>query len=153
VTAGDDVQAFLDSPEAAALDGVGADARAEIARRMLAALGMPLAELASADVHGWLLHDAPERFRARDPLAAHVAPVVLAMIAFAERTGGRELRGMRAACEETLPELARMLASGRSHHHHHGPPAQPFVREAPKVGRNDPCPCGSGVKFKKCHGA
>ena len=25
--------------------------------------------------------------------------------------------------------------------------------EAPKVGRNDPCPCGSGKKFKKCHGA
>jgi uncharacterized protein len=26
-------------------------------------------------------------------------------------------------------------------------------REAPKVGRNDPCPCGSGKKFKHCHGA
>src|SRR5215472_1378903 len=26
-------------------------------------------------------------------------------------------------------------------------------RDAPKVGRNDPCPCGSGKKFKKCHGA
>ncbi len=30
---------------------------------------------------------------------------------------------------------------------------QPVVRESPKVGRNDPCPCGSGKKFKKCHGA
>lgn len=27
------------------------------------------------------------------------------------------------------------------------------VREEPKVGRNDPCHCGSGKKFKKCHGA
>ena len=26
-------------------------------------------------------------------------------------------------------------------------------REGKKVGRNDPCPCGSGKKFKKCHGA
>ena len=26
-------------------------------------------------------------------------------------------------------------------------------REGPKVGRNDPCPCGSGKKFKNCHGA
>jgi preprotein translocase subunit SecA len=25
--------------------------------------------------------------------------------------------------------------------------------EGPKVGRNDPCPCGSGKKYKKCHGA
>jgi hypothetical protein len=28
----------------------------------------------------------------------------------------------------------------------------PVVRETPKVGRNDPCPCGSGNKFKKCCG-
>jgi SEC-C motif-containing protein len=26
------------------------------------------------------------------------------------------------------------------------------VREAPKVGRNEPCPCGSGKKYKQCHG-
>jgi len=30
---------------------------------------------------------------------------------------------------------------------------QPIVRDMPKVGRNDPCPCGSGKKYKKCHGA
>lgn len=29
---------------------------------------------------------------------------------------------------------------------------QPFVREGDKVGRNDPCPCGSGKKYKHCHG-
>ena len=29
---------------------------------------------------------------------------------------------------------------------------QPFVRTGQKVGRNDPCPCGSGKKFKVCHG-
>jgi uncharacterized protein YecA (UPF0149 family) len=28
---------------------------------------------------------------------------------------------------------------------------QPFIRE-PKIGRNDPCPCGSGKKYKKCCG-
>jgi preprotein translocase subunit SecA len=26
------------------------------------------------------------------------------------------------------------------------------VRPAQKVGRNDPCPCGSGKKYKHCHG-
>ncbi len=31
--------------------------------------------------------------------------------------------------------------------------SSPFVRKEKKVGRNDPCPCGSGKKFKKCHGA
>jgi preprotein translocase subunit SecA len=29
---------------------------------------------------------------------------------------------------------------------------QPFVRAGQKVGRNDPCPCGSGKKYKHCHG-
>jgi preprotein translocase subunit SecA len=29
---------------------------------------------------------------------------------------------------------------------------QPIVREQPKVGRNAPCPCGSGKKYKQCHG-
>ena len=31
-------------------------------------------------------------------------------------------------------------------------PVAPFVRESRKVGRNEPCPCGSGKKFKQCHG-
>jgi preprotein translocase subunit SecA len=31
--------------------------------------------------------------------------------------------------------------------------AAPFVRNEPKVGRNEPCPCGSGKKFKQCHGS
>jgi len=36
-------------------------------------------------------------------------------------------------------------------HHHHKP--TPYVRVEPKVGRNDPCVCGSGKKYKKCCGA
>ncbi|PDH37484.1 MAG: preprotein translocase subunit SecA [Halieaceae bacterium MED-G26] len=32
-------------------------------------------------------------------------------------------------------------------------PQQPMVRDTPKVGRNDPCPCGSGKKYKQCCGA
>ncbi len=31
-------------------------------------------------------------------------------------------------------------------------PQQPLQRQGPKVGRNDPCPCGSGKKYKQCHG-
>ena len=32
------------------------------------------------------------------------------------------------------------------------PTPETFVRQQPKVGRNDPCPCGSGKKYKQCHG-
>jgi uncharacterized protein YecA (UPF0149 family) len=37
-----------------------------------------------------------------------------------------------------------------NHDHHHA--QSPVRRSEPKVGRNDPCFCGSGKKFKKCHG-
>jgi preprotein translocase subunit SecA len=43
------------------------------------------------------------------------------------------------------------------HGHVHGPDCDhdhvraPYIRQAPKVGRNDPCPCGSGKKYKRCH--
>ncbi len=33
-----------------------------------------------------------------------------------------------------------------------GAPVQPYERQGIKVGRNDPCPCGSGKKYKQCHG-
>jgi preprotein translocase subunit SecA len=44
-------------------------------------------------------------------------------------------------------EQARMAGAGESQ------PVQRVVRGAAKVGRNDPCPCGSGKKYKKCCGA
>lgn len=36
--------------------------------------------------------------------------------------------------------------------HDHEPPPEPVRRSGPKIGRNDPCHCGSGKKLKKCHG-
>ena len=44
-------------------------------------------------------------------------------------------------------EQARMAGAGEAQS------VQQVVRGEEKVGRNDPCPCGSGKKFKKCHGA
>jgi preprotein translocase subunit SecA len=44
-------------------------------------------------------------------------------------------------------EQARMAGSNGS------TAPQQVVRGQAKVGRNDPCPCGSGKKYKKCHGA
>ena len=61
---------------------------------------------------------------------------------------GEELEHLRAECEEKLPqavtEIYRFWVAQRS--------IKTIRRETPKVGRNDPCPCGSGKKFKHCHG-
>lgn len=39
-----------------------------------------------------------------------------------------------------------------NHGHHHHNVLKPIVRELPKIGRNDPCLCGSQKKYKKCCG-
>ena len=44
------------------------------------------------------------------------------------------------------------LAGGADDGDRAKPAAQPVVRTSQKIGRNDPCPCGSGKKYKHCHG-
>ncbi len=44
---------------------------------------------------------------------------------------------------------AQLRAEGNPEQHH----VETVVHEGPKIGRNDPCPCGSGKKYKKCCGA
>jgi preprotein translocase subunit SecA len=58
-------------------------------------------------------------------------------IAGQNRRGGRGGRPAQASARAGEPEVAK---------------AEPVRRDRPKVGRNDPCPCGSGKKYKKCHG-
>ena len=58
---------------------------------------------------------------------------------------------------EELPVPAEAPQSGPGQYAGGGLPGPeselPFVRQERKVGRNEPCPCGSGKKFKQCHGA
>ncbi len=44
--------------------------------------------------------------------------------------------------------MSKWLAGPSYFHAHH-----PFTRSAKKIGRNEKCPCKSGKKYKKCHGA
>jgi preprotein translocase subunit SecA len=52
-----------------------------------------------------------------------------------------------SALGETAPQGRAQPGPGSA-----GPPPEPFKRDGRKVGRNEPCPCGSGKKFKQCHG-
>jgi preprotein translocase subunit SecA len=52
--------------------------------------------------------------------------------------------------EQIPPEVAAAAAAAVNAAA--APSQQPFQRSSQKVGRNDPCPCGSGKKFKQCHG-
>jgi len=56
-------------------------------------------------------------------------------------------RGIQKQHEKELKELQFASSSAT------GTASKTVSNGAPKVGRNDPCPCGSGKKYKKCHGA
>jgi len=50
------------------------------------------------------------------------------------------------------PNAARRFDQLRSNRGEDSTARQPVRKASEKVGRNDPCPCGSGKKYKKCHG-
>jgi preprotein translocase subunit SecA len=49
-------------------------------------------------------------------------------------------------------DAAEQLPAGSAVATAPAPLPETFVRSTQKVGRNDPCPCGSGKKYKQCHG-
>ncbi|HRD90601.1 MAG TPA: UPF0149 family protein [Accumulibacter sp.] len=65
-----------------------------------------------------------------------------------EWPAGEELEELRNECEENLPQavsdIYRFWLAQRG--------TGTIRRQTPKVGRNDPCPCGSGRKYKRCCG-
>jgi hypothetical protein len=152
------VAAFLDSSAAQALEAPGQE---DVRRIATAFLSICYDELGKAphlidgqDMHAALGHSLPGRMKRKDPLAEHVVPVLRALIDHLEESkvlsNAFEIRN---SLEGTREEFLETVRTGENaHHHHHHPKQDPVVHKAPKLGRNDPCFCGSGKKFKKCHG-
>jgi uncharacterized protein len=59
------------------------------------------------------------------------------------------LKDFDDAVEELVVTVADLRDLTEEHRYH----VETVRRETPKVGRNDPCPCGSGRKYKQCHGS
>jgi preprotein translocase subunit SecA len=98
-------------------------------RRLMRALQAQHPEMLSALAGGGEIPaDAPAP--AAVPAAAHAAMM----------RGGARPRGA-AQAPAAMPPLPQMESQGT------------FVRGERKIGRNEPCPCGSGKKYKHCHGA
>ena len=56
------------------------------------------------------------------------------------------------AVSRPVPDRRRTDTEGRGPHPSRSESRSPYVRGGRKVGRNEPCPCGSGKKYKQCHG-
>jgi hypothetical protein len=151
-----ELAAFLDSPQARALAAPDRAGQQRIVEAFLVAcyedLGKAPKLLDGHDLHEILGHVLPAHFGKRDALAEHVPAVLEAFLDHLEATHVvSQAFEMRQGLAATAPEFLEAVRTGQAAHHH-APRQEPVVHKVEKLGRNDPCSCGSGLKYKKCHG-
>jgi len=145
--------AFLDSEPARALPYPQAAVRTCVERFLACSydeVGKAPHLLEGDELEEILRERLPAHFGAGDPLAEAVEDVLAAYLA---DLGQRAVVLHASELERALLTHAgafrrRVVAgdlAGRA-----GRAARPFVHRVEKTGRNDPCPCGSGRKFKQC---
>lgn len=155
-----DAAAFVDSVHALRIDSASTDDIRTIAQRFLAVcyddLGKAPRQLHGDELQLALTQFLPSHFGKKDSLAQTVPEVLTAYIEHLEDTGMLSHRyELQRAVAECSDAFLAAVASGQAHAT--GPAvtskSKPFVHRASKTGRNDPCPCGSGKKLKKCCGS
>lgn len=154
-----DAAAFLDSAQALRIDSAPTGDIREIIQRFLKVAYEDLGK-APRQLHGDELQTAicqmlPRHFGKKDPLAGAVPDVLRAYFDYLQDTGILSHHyELQQAVESSAEPFLAVVASGNAQTQ--GPVAtdkgKPFVHRASKTGRNDPCPCGSGKKLKKCCG-
>lgn len=147
--------AFLDSTQARALTAPPREEVRKIVDAFLSCsydqVGIAPRLLDGEHMHGIIGHLLPGHFGRKDPLASHALAVLRAYLEFLnENAVVTQLYEVKRALEETATEFEETVRTGQVAHHAPRKPEKPFVHQASKVGRNDPCPCGSGRKFKAC---
>jgi|SRR5688572_8780358 len=149
-----DCAAFLDSSQAAELPCRRADVRAIVERFLTCAydeLGKAPHLLEGDDLEELLVERLPAHFGKRDPLAETVEDVLAAYLSFlGEHAVVLHAFELGRALLTHAPTFRARVASGELAGRAPLKKAAPFVHRADKTGRNDPCPCGSGKKFKQC---
>ena len=92
-----------------------------------------------------------EGFRLFEEMRIQVKKTVIEQIFRVELLTKEEIEEMRR--QQTLELEARLKAHQQAMARENQHSQQPQTRKQAKVGRNAPCPCGSGKKYKHCHGA
>ncbi len=150
-----EVAEFLSSPHGTRFSNDRAGA-GEVARAFLQvcydALGMRVDLLDEEHLREAFLERLPQRLDRSSPATARATEIVRALLAWAHEIrpnpSSWKLDGLLDELAEQFPaRLARR--GGRDV----VPDSAPITRPGSKLGRNDPCPCGSGKKWKKCCGA
>lgn len=147
--------AFLDWARTKPLPGTEAERR-RLAAAFLSAcyqdLGKEPRLLEPEDWPELLGRALPSRLAHKDPagrLAEALIPALLEHLG--ERVVVPYAYELAVSLEAHWPAFQRALSSAELQRRPLGPSA-PVVHKAPKLGRNEACFCGSGKKFKQCHG-
>jgi len=151
-----DTAAFLDSPAARSL---AAPSRADVRKIVEIFLSVCYEELGKGphtldgqDVLAAVAHGMPARMGRRDALAERVPAVLSAFFDhLVEARVVTQAFEIRYALEQATSAFLANVEGGESAHSTRSR-QDPVVHRVSKLGRNDPCFCGSGKKFKKCHG-
>ena len=152
-----DLAAFLDSDQARSLASVDRDHIRKLAELFLELcydqLGKAPRFLQGEEVAHLLGEVLPTRIAPGEPLGGEVGVVLPAFFAFLEENEVvTQAYEIRQGLEAGLVAFERAYRSGSHAEQQVRPKTDPFVHGAEKLGRNDPCSCGSGKKYKKCHG-
>lgn len=154
-----DAAAFLDSAPALRLDVATTDDIRVITQRFLQVcygeIGKAPRLLDGEELRNALCELLPRHFGAKDPLAPAVPAVLHAYLQFLDETQVVANRfELQQAFDAHSTAFVEAVNSGIVHARGVAvtEKAEPFVHRASKTGRNDPCPCGSGKKLKKCCG-
>lgn len=148
--------AFLDSPQAAGLRQVPRADLRKISERLIGScyeqLGVKPRLLEGQDLEALLGRFLPGHFKPKDPLAEHVPVVLMAYLGHLEESEVvAHLFELRSVLDNALDGFLEMVRAGRNVEQF-GKQQETVVHKASKMGRNESCFCGSGKKFKKCHG-
>lgn len=151
------VSDFLDSDEARKLRSASREEQQRIVTDFVelsyGAIGKEPRYLDAEDIRTLVGLRLPGRFARKDPLASRVPDVIEAFLKHVAATGAMSNAfEVQLALPEACERFVELVKNGRNEPEAQGK-GDPFVHGASKTGRNDPCPCGSGKKFKKCHGA
>jgi hypothetical protein len=152
-----DIAAFLDSGPSLMLSAPDRDGQRKVLEAFLEVCynerGTAPRFLDGDGIRTVLTARLPRHFKAKDAVAK-LAPDVIG--AFLEHLTGIEsvpfAFEMRLGLQDAEPAYLEALAKGPEGVLATGRKPDPFKHGAVKLGRNDPCSCGSGKKYKKCHG-
>jgi len=152
-----ELAAFLDSRAARTLVRPSREDVRRVAEAFLVVcydeLGKKPELLDGEDVREAVVRLLPRRLAPKDPVAEDVPAVLEAFVEHLEEA--RVVPNafeVRRALEPAVEEMLAIVRSGGNAEDRAPVRRDPFVHGASKLGRNDPCSCGSGKKYKKCHG-